>query len=481
MFSHIPLPDNSKNGGAVLNAMQSLNEIQKGTESNKLLKSQNKYADYKNRADVNLVEQQGKGAAIQALTNPLLWATPEGRDMAKTILKSLSSDTSGVTDQSLPKPGPDSNALMNMFTKMTGLGGGGNSGSGSGGMPTPNSGGGNPVSTTTAQNATNPVANPTNNPASGANTPANNLIKQGAGESGLQVNNPATALEAGGKGLETAVTGQQENENSQLNEAQVKANNGARLATNLRQMAHAFHAAYKDAHYKGARLGTVPSEGMKAGPTFIGQDLSKDQLADRYSNLMISTLGPSLQQNSSTHVTDSNYDLASRLKLARPLDEGAEAAMYHSTLATADRLGEEQNFINQFTKNNPDATGTEREAMWNSYNQQLPPYDFDNFNPLPKNNGQWRQFTSQEALKKYRKDGEFVASKPKETGSTSAKNEPIEPSNESISPAAKVLSKKIELPNTVKDSQSFKAWYAKQDKMTQQAAMLRWGKKKKAA
>ena len=105
--------------------------------------------------------------------------------------------------------------------------------------------------------------------------------------------------------------------------------------------------------------------------------------------------------------TDSNYNLISRLKLARSLDPQAAESMYKSTITTAERLKETRDFYNYIRRTNPDITKPEADALFGLYNTQLPPYNFSNLKPLEKNNGKWKLYASKEAVKDYRNNGYF--------------------------------------------------------------------------
>lgn len=249
---------------------------------------------------------------------------------------------------------------------------------------------------------------PTNALSPGYNTPASQIASQAQIPNTYGGINPITASKAQAQALETSATSEARAATEQWKNAQDQVAKTSEAARNLANAAKGFHTAYEKAFYKGARLGSLPSEGLLAPPTLPGHNLSDEQQADRYA---VQMQNQAAKENQQGHITNMDYQLFGRLKLARPLDNEAEKNIYDSTLATTERLQEKQHFFNAIRRKNPDITTPEAEGLWNNYNEQLPPYDFNTLRPIDKNKKQWKLFTTPEAVNEMRDQGTFSVTK----------------------------------------------------------------------
>ena len=453
------------------------NALTKQAMENRLLESQG-----------NLAQQQAAylpySKATNALSNPSLWMTDKGAETGKNLVNTLPD----LIKQGQNFGGLDSRSIGGMilgkiFPNIFGQG----NNSPQGGQPNAMAQGGQQKQGGQGGN-TMPSA-----PNGVPNTPAAIAAQQNSG--GLNVDpNPIQTQETNAEAQKAAVLGQTNAQNAQWDESNRRVANGARTASQLRNFAKEFHSNYKKAHYTGARFGESDTKGLKAAPTWPGEDLSPDQLADKASAQLVGIMGPNLQPGGDSHITDSNYDLVKNSKLERSLEPKAEKQMYDYTLAVADRMDQEQNFQNEITNKYPNMTPKLRDTIWSAYQKSAPPYDFENGKVVPENNSAkaWKQFLTPEAIHSFMQGEDYIP--PKDSGvnvnkvqnSSSDSNSNAKETNkiqhdgdplESIphsNAGARALSKKMELPDSVTDDASFQEWYNKQEPLVQHAADLKW-------
>jgi hypothetical protein len=397
MFSSIALPKvvaDTEAGGGIPTALKGLNALSTQAMNNRLLGAQ-----------TALAQQQAKYTpyqyATQALSNPALWFTAEGRNAAKNIISQLPSLAQGATNQNPV----NSDSLMSHILKKIGAltGEGQDHGNGSGTnnplsrLPTGNVGG-------SSIPDTNVSGTPPTNNGTTYNTPANAAAAQNS--QGMSTNpNPLQTQEAQAAAQKEGMVGQTANENKEINDININANKVSQAAVQLEKLAKGFGVAYDNSSYKGARAGAVNSKGFQAGYTRPGHDLSEEQIADN----LVNNLQPVLNNivDSGGNVTDTFRGMVSGLKFDRTLEPKAKKFAVESTIETAKRLQQLRPFVDLIRKNNPSITGEQIIGMLNQYNENAPPYDYATRTVHPENNKRLKEFTSKKALNEYIKNGEF--------------------------------------------------------------------------
>lgn len=377
----------------------------------------------------------------QMLSNPYVWQTMDKNvlnNLVKQYGQTLSNPPSIQSLSGMPNNGGGwASALWNKITGNSGANGAGSSNPLSPqGMPSAgggvSGGGGNGYQQFGANNRSpnaeigqiadqgnNSFNQPTPSPPVSSSNGANALTgvpvgyntpgtRQAAGltnPGSFGGNNPIAAAQTQQDVMKTAATGQTQAATDQWKALQDKAAASATLNNNLVNSANGFHDAYGKSSYTGARWGSLPSSGLFVAPSKLGGSMGPEQLADRYSDNMATTLAPNVI---SGHITDASRSLVSRLKLARSLEPDAEKAMYGSITSTGQRLKNEQDFYNQIRQQNPDVLPSEAEGLWSSFNNHFPPYDYKDGTPAPQNNPRWKQYATPEALNAYRNSGDYV-------------------------------------------------------------------------
>jgi len=429
-FSGIPLPKVVADvgpGGPIVTGMQGANALDKSNLQNKFLSAQLPYAPYNAYADALSKIAYAQMAGPQTLATILSSPAAVSRMSPETynaLAKLAQQGLGNIGNINIPQPNQITSGsqtpIGNVYNALKSLFYGEPSKSNNNLVNLPGTNGQNVQPTPQFVNAVGnlkpgesvtmgidgqPINNTNNQPiAGGYSTPASQQAAATQTPGTMGGVNPASGATAQEKGFEEAATGQARAATEQWKEGQTQASTSADLANNIINNAKGFHKAYQKSFYTGARLGSLPSEGLSAAPTLPGHNLGDEQIADRYSNNMLTSLAQGLQKG---HITDTNFQLFNRLKLARPLDKNAEEAIYKSTIATAERLKENRDFYNYIRRTNPDITKPEADGLFGLYNSQLPPYDFNTLKPLEKNNGKWKLYSSKEAVNKYRENGTY--------------------------------------------------------------------------
>lgn len=220
-------------------------------------------------------------------------------------------------------------------------------------------------------------------------------------------NNPNTATKVQETVATTAAQGQTEDEVKMMSATKQNAQNLSALAPQLEKITDSFDANYNNSYYKGARKGSVHSSGVAAGPTFIGNDLTPEQLTDTAAEQAANTIANWLNSGGG-HVNDSLREQAKSIKgFSRSLDKGAKEVIVDQTRAFTDRGSEYGDFVPFVTRNNPNITSAELNQLFNKYQRYFPNYDYKNNKPNHENDDLWRIFASPEALTIYRTTGNF--------------------------------------------------------------------------
>lgn len=404
----LPLPkvvSDVSPGGGVVTSMQGQNALTKSA-------LENQYYGPSQQADIASKTTYARYLPAQiigqVLSNPLAWQTMDKGQLQALVSQYANSVSNPPSIASLSGGQPSGGLISMLINRARGNQQPNNSmqnmpmgQNGNGLMPPSNGGSGMPNQIPPQQ----PIGqNGSPSSVGGYSTPATRQAGSLTNPGSMGGLNPVAGAGAQQKGLETAVTGQTQAATNQWETGQTQSAQRATDANNLINTAKAFHTSYKGAAYRGARYGSLPSQGVFVPPTASGKDLSQEQLADRYANQMAVAL---TGMNEPGHATDSTRSLFANLKMNRALDEGAEDKMYHSTLATAERWKEEQDFYNYIRSKNPDVTKPEADSLFNSYNTQMPPYNFETLNPLPKNKGKWKLYATPEAVSSLRQNGTY--------------------------------------------------------------------------
>jgi hypothetical protein len=417
MSLRIPLPEAP--AGSVMQGALQTNALSRSNLDNQIVSAQAQYAPYTSYADAALKMAQAQVAAPQVISNILsnpLGVSRMTPDTYNALVGMAQRGLQNIGNLNIPQPGQmGGSPLGRVYNWLRNLTSGG-------GTPSPNNSlalqqamaNQTPGQAITIGANGQPIVSNYGNqgapasPASPAGGGYNTSASQQAGSmqtpgtmGGI---NPLSAAEAQSEGFKTAATSQAQAATQQWNEGQTQISNNADLMNNLINNAKGFDSAYQKSFYRGARLGSLPSEGVLAPPTLPGHDLSNEQITDRYANQMVTSLASAYQKG---HVTDSNFGLFSRLKLARALDPDAEQSIYNSTVAAANRVKENRDFYNYIRRQNPDVTKPEADGLFGLYNTQMPPYDFNTLKPLPQNANQWKSYASPQALDQYRDTGTF--------------------------------------------------------------------------
>lgn len=428
MSLRIPLP-NAPAGSVMAGALQT-NALAKSNLDNQIMRVQAQYAPYTSYADAALKMAQAQVAAPQVisniLSNPLGVSrmTPETYNALATMAQK---GLQNIGNFNIPQPGQmgrsTAGSVYNWVKNMM-----------SGGQqPFPQN---NSQALQQAINNQTPgqairvgvngqpvIENAPSQSASDQQTSSGGGYDTPSAQQSSQMQtpgtyggiNPTSSAEAMSEGQKAAAIAQQQAANEQWNEGQTQISNNADLMNNLINYAKGFDKSYKQSVYKGARLGTLPSQGLWAPPTKPGNDLSSEQIADRYANNMVTSMAQAYQKG---HVTDTNFGLFSQIKLARSLDPDAEQSIYNSTIAAANRVKENRDFYNYIRRQNPGITKPEADGLFGLYNTQMPPYDFTTLKPLPQNANKWKIYASPQALNEYRTTGSFNPS-PQQQNNTS--------------------------------------------------------------
>lgn len=440
MFSNIQLPkvvaDTEKGGGFVTN-LSGINALSQQNLQNRLLQAQG-----------NLAQQQANFTpyqyATQALSNPALWLTAEGRAAGQNIIKQLpllAQQGSGAGGQGLNQL--DSQSLGQLIlSKILGKGGdaGGlssnplkNLASGPAGAPISNIAGipeGGPMGS---------ISNPSGVGGAVYNTPANAAAN--ANTNGLDTSaTPLQTQEANAAAQNAGLVGQVNNQNEEQKKLNEQVNTQSSGAVNALKSLEGWWKAYKDSSYKGQYAGSFPAAGRESIPNLPGHNSAPEELADQFQSEVLQATAD--MQNSGGGITDDARALLSSAKgLSRSLDEPAAKVNYESKKAGLERIIQSRQFLDNFYKNNPTATKEQAIAMMNNYNKFAPPYDYSKFKPLPENNKRFKEFTSKEALNSYIQNGEYIPpTKGKnpykmeiELGTDKKNTQPESPNNEEVS------------------------------------------------
>ena len=240
----------------------------------------------------------------------------------------------------------------------------------------------------------------------GYNTPAaqqsRGLINPGS-TGGYSMTDVAAAQAAA---MNATATGQATNQNQEQMKLNEVVNAQSSGAINALKALQGFHRAYKNSTYKGQYAGSRPSSGPGSIPTLPGGTSGPEQLADTFAQQFLQAT-TEMQNNGGGITDDARSVLAASKGFNRSLDEDAEKVLYDSTSAKLTRMIKSRNFLDEFYKNNPNATKEQAIAMMNQYNEHDPAYDYENNKALPKNDKKFHDYTSQEALKSYIQNGEY--------------------------------------------------------------------------
>lgn len=398
MFSNAPLPKTVPDvgpGGGFATNMGALNALSQQNMQTRLLQAQGNQA----QQQANFTPYQ---YATQALANPSLWMTPEGRAAGQNIIAQLpklaQQGTGQGNNSNLNQL--DSKSLGQMI--MSKIGGAGSSVfnklTGNSDQPQ------NAMNSIPgAQGVTQPNAQPSSS--GGPNTPASQAANQN--NQGLNLTpNPNETAKTNAEAQNASVIG---SANAQTDEQKAFNEATDTRATNALTAQHAletFMKNYNDSSYVGARAGSVDSSGKLAGLTRPGHTLSSEQLADNAQSELLQAMA---QMQGSSLTDDGRALLAASKGVSRTLDRPAAKILHEKLGSGLERIYEERPFINSFFRNNPTATKQDLVAMLNLRNRNSPAYDYTNQKPLPENEGKENRdlYTSKAALKEYQDTGDF--------------------------------------------------------------------------
>lgn len=432
MFSSIRLPqavpDTEVGGGFVTN-LKALNALSTQNMNNRLLQAQG-----------NLAQQQANFTpyqqATQALSNPSLWMTPEGRAAGQNIIAQLpkliqqgaGAGGGGNNLSQLDSPSLGKMILGKIFGKLSGL------------LPEQRD------ATIGQQGNSNSLAN-LGNPAqpSGVNAPSSipGLAAAQQNSGGFETKPNPIQTQADEAAAQTAsVTGQVGNQTEEQKAFNNQVNAASTAALNADKFLSGWKRNYDKATYKGQYFGSHPVSGNGSIPNFPGHNNSPEQLADNYKDKLIQTLTGI--EGSPAGQTDLARELITNAKgVGLQLDEDAAKELKDSMSAGFKRLNISRKFVDSFQKNNPKETIEHLVAMMNEYNKYAPSYDYEKGKSLPENDKKFRDFTSKEAMQSYIDNGEY---NPYEK-----KSDEITP-NEFINSGKKNPSKKEETRKAVESS-----------------------------
>ncbi len=414
---NLPLPKvvaDTEAGGGIPTAINALHKTQ-------MLGAQARHAEEQSAANAFLTKQQAQWLPyqyqMQALSNPLLWMAAEKNPQLMNQLKNMMSNpmqSQGMSNQPLPNQSQGGildwamNALMQ---KLSGSGGN---------IRTTNPMTQSPIAQTQQQGGgqnfgANNLASPQeeNNAANGLNldgsprtigsqTPAATQAGSVATSGGLGGENPYSAANAQQQAMNTAVTGQQQNQNELQKQRSTQLTNQSQIATQALKSLDAFSRNYDKSSYKGQYITPERAENI---PTLPGGTIAPEQLTTRYANQFLTDL--SGLGDTPAGKTDEGRALIASGKLDISLAPEAKKELVDSFKAKLNRMVTLRDFGTDFYRRNPGATDEELVGLMNSYNKHAPSYDYEQGKSLPGNDKKFRDFTSPQALQAYRNNGDF--------------------------------------------------------------------------
>jgi len=217
----------------------------------------------------------------------------------------------------------------------------------------------------------------------------------------MGANNPSNINAAQAEAMKRAAAGQVENQNQLQKTRSALVSQQSQAATQALKTLKAYHRNYKKSSYKGQYLG-ANAENIPSPP---GGNVSPEQLANRYANQYLTDL--SGLGDTPAGKTDDGRELIAGGKPDLSLDEDAQNELYESNEAKLKRIINSRDFVNDFYRKNPGATDEELVGLMNAYNRYAPSYDYEKGKALPQNDKKFRDFTSTEALKSYRENGDY--------------------------------------------------------------------------
>jgi hypothetical protein len=372
-----------------------LNALTQQSMQNRLLQAQG-----------NLAQQQANFTPFQLATNALantaLWSTPEGRQMGLNLIKSLPTlastginNKAGNTLQSLDSPSLGRVILNNILDRINGKD---NSSS-------------NAIASLTGNDSNasqNPLAenNITQSGVPGVpNTPASQAAQQNLGGL-IGAPNPIATAETNTKAQEANVLGQVGNQTDEQKQFNKQVNSVSTNAVDANKFLEGWWRNYNKSSYKGRLFGTFPTSGHGSLPNAPGHNSSPEQLAETYQQKLIQSL--TQMEGSPAALTDEGRSIIAQAKgIGLQLDGDAAKELYESTNAGLKRMQQSRQFVDSFTKNNPNETIEHMVAMMNAYNKYAPSYDYENGKALPENDNKFKDFTSKEALNQYLETGDY--------------------------------------------------------------------------
>jgi len=406
IFGGIPLPRVVADTGPGGNLFTNYNAISEAALKNRQQEIANAYAPYQQYANANKTMQESQYLpyqyATQALSNPGIWMTPEGRNMAQNIIKQLPNMIpKGNNNLNMPDPSQFGNN-GGLLAKIMGYA---------------NSINGSPLATNN-QSVISSNANPTMSPQE-VNKAANNAIANLKGLPPSTIPALAAAQQNSG-GMDTsptpmntqadqaaaqtaAVTGQVGNQTAEQKATNDQVNTTSSGATEALKYLEAFHRNFKKSFYKGPRAGDLPVSGTGAAPTLPGGSNGPEQLADTNKNQYLNELSRIATGGDGT---DLAREMTANAKgLTRTLEDDAEQELYETSKAKLQRMILTKNFHDIFFKKNPNATNEDYVAMLNNFNNNAAPYDYEKGMATPENNKLMKEYASPEALQSYRENG----------------------------------------------------------------------------
>ena len=472
MFSGIPLPrtvSDTEKGGGFVTSLSGQNALTAQNMQNRLTQAQG-----------NLAQQQANFTpyqyATQALSNPNIWLTDEGRKSAGNIISQLPAlAQQGIGKQNNSLSQLDSPGLMQMIMqKLTGgAQGGWNSSLGQNSLAQNGPANQNPLSPSQGIPNGSPYG-----------TAASEVAQQS--NPGMNVTpTPVDTQKALAAAQQAGVVGQTNNQTAEQKASNENINSQSSGAVNVLKALEGWKHAYDKSTYKGQYAGSFPSSGKGSIPTLLGSNSSPEQLADNFKNEVVQA-SEQMQANGG-HLTDDARDLLVSSKgIDRSLDKEAAEVTYESKKSTLERMIQSRQFADNFFKNNPQATQEQLTAMMNNYNRFAPAYDYKNFKPLPENAKKFKEFSSKEALDSYIQNGEYIPkihAKEEKINEEPAKNKANEAPKKVIVAggkqkvtASKLLGNNAKFPE-FDSKEDFDEWKSRQDPLVLDAYQKHLGLK----